>query len=161
MGSPSWMTAEGRYLNGPEEIMRMLEGPSSKAYLDKGCAHVMSVPLLNVEGDRAIALEHHRTYIREAGAPRPTTSRWEWHRQESGERKAVLGRTGCSTAGSGTHASAGNAPRVQAGFTVSGAGIHNGPGAAECASGRSHVTTFAGCEDAVSNKATRGNTRTL
>src|SRR5262245_57568425 len=50
---------EGRgvhYLNGPEEIRQMLEGPSSRPFFDQGSAHVMSVPLLKIHGDRAIGL---------------------------------------------------------------------------------------------------------
>jgi hypothetical protein len=86
---------EGRgvhYLTGPEDIVRMLNGKSSRKYFEQGCAHIMTMPLLKIHGDRAIGLGYHRTYIHEAGGARLsrlTASRWEWERQESGGWKAV------------------------------------------------------------------------
>ena len=81
------------YLNGREEIRQMLEGPiHAEGFVKQGCAHIMSVPLLKIEGDRAIGIGYHRLYADGddgARVARLNASRWEWQRQESGEWKAV------------------------------------------------------------------------
>jgi hypothetical protein len=84
---------EGRgilYLTGPDEIRDMLEGPASKPYFEQGCAHVMSMPLIKIDGDRAVGIGYHMTYINTkdgAQLARLNSSRLEWRRQASGEWK--------------------------------------------------------------------------
>lgn len=86
---------EGRgthFLSGPGEILAMLNHESSRRYWEQGSAHAMTLPLLRIDGDRAIGLGYHRTYIHGPSGPvvsRLTASRWEWERQATGEWKAV------------------------------------------------------------------------
>jgi hypothetical protein len=94
-GFPALEDGEGAlYLNGREEIRQMLEGPlHAGGFVKQGCAHIMSVPLLKIEGDRAIGIGYHRLHAHGddgARVARLTASRWEWQRQESGGWKAVL-----------------------------------------------------------------------
>jgi hypothetical protein len=87
---------EGRgnlFLRGHNEIRSMLESPLHKdKFVKGGCAHVMSLPLLHIDGDRAVGIGYHRVFAHgEDGTEvaRLVASRWEWRRQESGDWKAV------------------------------------------------------------------------
>jgi hypothetical protein len=92
-GFPELDNGQGMMLlKGREEIRGMLDGPIHGRFVQQGCAHTMSLPLVKIDGDRAIAIGYHRLYAhRDDGAAvaRLNASRWEWRRQESGEWKAV------------------------------------------------------------------------
>ncbi|MFJ4268666.1 nuclear transport factor 2 family protein [Paenarthrobacter nicotinovorans] len=77
---------------GREGIRAMLEGPIHAGFVQRGCAHTMSLPLLKIDGDTAVGIGYHRLYAQAgdgAHVARLTASRWEWRRQASGEWKAV------------------------------------------------------------------------
>ena len=79
-------------LQGHAEILRMLESPVHGDFVDQGCAHVMSLPLVRIDGDRAVGIGYHRVYAHgENGAyvGKLSASRIEWRRQDSGEWKIV------------------------------------------------------------------------
>ncbi len=80
------------YLEGREAIKGMFNHESTKRFFEQGCAHIMSLPLIKVEGDRAVAIGYHTNYMNdESGArlARLTASRVEWRRQEDGTWKVT------------------------------------------------------------------------
>lgn len=83
-------------MHGRRDISAMLEGEVHGSLVAQGCAHVTTLPLVRVKGDRAIGLGYHRLYVREAEADgfrlwRLTASRWDWAR--AGARWEVVNRT--------------------------------------------------------------------
>lgn len=79
-------------MEGPEDVREMLDGPVAKPALEQGGAHVSSLPLLKISGDRALGICYHRNYLHQEGGTRIwrlAASRWEWRRQSSGEWKIV------------------------------------------------------------------------
>ena len=53
------------------------------SYLQAGCAHVLSLPLVAVDGDTAVAVNHSRVYLRDGASwrlERVSANRWELDR---------------------------------------------------------------------------------
>lgn len=76
-------------MNGRRDIIAMLEGDIHASLVAQGCAHLMTLPLVRVEEDRAVGLGYHRLYVRDDEADgfrlwRLTASRWDWVRSGSG-----------------------------------------------------------------------------
>ncbi len=74
-------------LDGRDQIEGMLYGPGHQAQVTNGCAHVMSAPLITVDGDKAIAicyltLVNHRPdgFV----VARQSANRWELERDAEG-----------------------------------------------------------------------------
>lgn len=83
-------------MHGRQDISAMLEGEIHGSLVAQGCAHLMTLPLVRINGDRAVGLGYHRLYVREAEADgfrlwRLTASRWDWAR--AGARWEVVNRT--------------------------------------------------------------------
>ena len=76
-----------RTMRGRAEIQAMLDGDVHRGLVADGCAHVMSLPLLRIDGDHAIGLGYHRLFHRTADGfelHRLVASRWDWVRTTHG-----------------------------------------------------------------------------
>lgn len=76
-------------LQGAEAIGALVDLDTHVGYLDRGCAHVMSLPMVTVDGNRASATNYSRVYVRgEAGwcVERAGVNRWELTRTTEGWR---------------------------------------------------------------------------
>lgn len=76
-------------LEGAAAIKAMVEGAQHQGYILSGCAHVVSMPYLQIDGDRAVgtcysALNHHDGDGFRIG--RITANRWEFVRTPEGWR---------------------------------------------------------------------------
>jgi ketosteroid isomerase-like protein len=74
-------------MHGRDEIAAMLEGPNHGTLVEQGCAHVMTMPLVKVDGDVAVGIAYHRLYVRDGDGFRIwrlTASRWDWVRRADG-----------------------------------------------------------------------------
>jgi hypothetical protein len=76
-------------MHGRGDITAMLEGATHGGLVEKGCAHLMTMPLVKVNGDTAVGIAYHRLYVRDAEADtfrlwRLTASRWDWVRTAEG-----------------------------------------------------------------------------
>jgi hypothetical protein len=76
--------AEGR-----DAIAALFDGPRHQELVERGCAHVMGLPHIRVEGDRATAVTYSRIY-RRAGegyaVVRLSANRWDLQRTPAGWR---------------------------------------------------------------------------
>lgn len=74
---------------GREAIAGMVEGEFHQSLIQSGCAHVLSLPHVVVDGDRAVATSHGRLYRRDEPNDsfrvwRVTATRWELVRHGDG-----------------------------------------------------------------------------
>jgi hypothetical protein len=79
-------------MEGREAIRALLEGPVHQGYVESGCGHMTTLPLLRIEGDRAVGIAYHRLHRHESTGydlVRLTASRWEWRREATGEWRIV------------------------------------------------------------------------
>jgi ketosteroid isomerase-like protein len=68
---------------GPAAIAGMIDGEMHQSLVHAGCAHVLSLPSVEVDGDRALAISHGRLYRRDGDefrVWRVTATRWELRR---------------------------------------------------------------------------------
>lgn len=73
--------------NGSAAIAALVDTEIHREYLARGCAHVASLPLVRVNGDRAVAVNHSRVYARAADVwevVRVSANRWELIRTADG-----------------------------------------------------------------------------
>jgi hypothetical protein len=78
-----------RPLLGREDISAMVRGEGHQSLIENGCAHVMALPLLQVDGDRAVATGYSRVYLRDGDGFRvwrASSNRWEFARTDEGWR---------------------------------------------------------------------------
>jgi hypothetical protein len=92
-------TSNGQYISGipgvdlssAVEIRRMIEQPSQREFIDRGCAHMVTMPVVRVSGDRAIALCHGQLLRHQDGefqVWRTSASRWDFVRTSEGWKVA-------------------------------------------------------------------------
>lgn len=88
---------DGRYdfgaapLVGREDVGRLVDREPHVGYVARGCAHVISMPLVRVEGDTATATGYSRIYLRDGDAwriERASANRWELVRTAAGWKVA-------------------------------------------------------------------------
>lgn len=88
-------TADGEYRIGADAVIPAAEMPSlvewdtHQGYLAAGCAHVLSPPRIELDGDRAMAVNHSVVFIHrgEHWVPeRVSANCWELHRGPDGWR---------------------------------------------------------------------------
>lgn len=88
-------TEDGRYESsgagawqGRAEIRAMLDGPGHRGLMAGGCAHVLDLPTVAFDGDRAVARCHFFLYVhgREPPTWRVTANRWDLVRTAGGWR---------------------------------------------------------------------------
>lgn len=76
-----------RVMTGREEIAHELEGEWHQGLIAHGSGHIVSMPHVVIDGDRAIATCHSRLYRREGDGYRViscSANRWEFVRDERG-----------------------------------------------------------------------------
>lgn len=87
---------DGRYdfgsavLDGAEAVARLVDLPSHRAYLDQGCAHILSLPQISITGDTARAVNYSQVLLHD-GADRWKVARcsanlWLLRREAAGWR---------------------------------------------------------------------------
>lgn len=92
---PRLWTADGEYRIGPDAVVTadqlsgLVAWDTHQEYLAAGCAHVLSPPRIELDGDRASAANHSVVFVhRESGwvADRVSANRWELVRTADGWR---------------------------------------------------------------------------
>ena len=72
---------------GHAGIIGMLEGELHQTLIHGGCAHIISMPHVTLDGDRAVATNYGRVYVRKEdgfGLFRVIATRWELARTDEG-----------------------------------------------------------------------------
>ncbi|MEW2459309.1 MULTISPECIES: nuclear transport factor 2 family protein [Microbacterium] len=70
-------------------IRTLVDLPSHREYLRRGCAHVLSAPRIEIDGDTAVAVTHSVVLLRDGDhweAERVSANRWELVRTTNGWR---------------------------------------------------------------------------
>jgi SnoaL-like domain len=89
----SMWTEDGQYdygdtpLVGAAAVGALVNNERHTGYVARGCAHVISMPLVHVDGDRAVATGYSRLYVKEGDGwkvERASANRWELVRSETG-----------------------------------------------------------------------------
>ncbi|TKT75752.1 nuclear transport factor 2 family protein [Aquamicrobium sp. LC103] len=81
----------GTPLEGARNVGSLVHLDSHQEYVRKGCAHVMSLPLVSVDGDRAVATGYSRVYLYADDGwkvERVSANRWELVRAGDGWKVA-------------------------------------------------------------------------
>jgi SnoaL-like domain len=76
-------------LEGPGEVVAMVESDGQRELIRKGCAHVQSAPVVTVDGDQAVAIAYSQVFLHSDGGHevwRVSANRWECHRTPDGWR---------------------------------------------------------------------------
>ena len=76
---------------GAAEVGNVVETEMHRQFLEPGCAHVLSLPVVTVDGDRAIATGYSRVYQRDGDqwrVARASANRWELERRGAGWKVA-------------------------------------------------------------------------
>jgi hypothetical protein len=79
-------------LEGPADVVAMVESEGQQALIRRGCAHVQTAPLVTVDGDRATATTYSQVYLQAGGAGgghevwRVSANQWEFRRTAEGWR---------------------------------------------------------------------------
>lgn len=76
-------------LRGEKMLRDLVDLPSHRAFVETGCAHVLSLPRIDVDGDRAVAVNYSRVYVRAGDGweiARVSANRWDLVRCEHGWR---------------------------------------------------------------------------
>lgn len=77
------------YWGSREAIAGMVDGELHQSLIHEGCAHVISLPRVTVDGDQAVATCYSRLYRREGDGFviwRVAANRWEYQRTPDGWR---------------------------------------------------------------------------
>lgn len=85
-----WYEVAGGRLQGREAIAGMVRGTAHQSLLQRGVAHVMGLPRIDVDGQRAVAVNHTTVYL-EGRVWRVAANRWELTHTAEGWR--ISGRT--------------------------------------------------------------------
>ena len=89
----SLWTEDGTYDTGREPYVgnqavgKLIYGDLHQGFVNKGCAHVMSMPRVTIDGDTAVATGYSRVYIRDGDhwrVQRASANRWELVRTAQG-----------------------------------------------------------------------------
>lgn len=88
---------DGRYdfggvpLVGASEVGRLVNLETHVGYVKRGCTHVIGMPLVHVDGDRATATGYSRVYVHDGDGwkvERASANRWELVRTDQGWKVA-------------------------------------------------------------------------
>ena len=91
-------------MDGRGELEAMVAADDHQGYIQGGAAHIPSLPLVTIEGDRAVAFGYSRLYLfdgKDFRVARASANRWELVRTSSGwkvERRIVRLLNGSSEA---------------------------------------------------------------
>lgn len=73
--------------NGQAEIAGLVDMEPHRTYVANGCAHVVSLPHVTIDGDDAVALGHSRVYLHDGDhwrVERASANKWELKRTAAG-----------------------------------------------------------------------------
>ena len=82
---------EQHVFRGAAEVAAIVDDSLHLSYIERGCAHVMSLPRITLHGDCAVATGYSRVYVHRDGEwfiDRASANRWELARQ-NGEWKVT------------------------------------------------------------------------
>jgi hypothetical protein len=71
---------EHHVFRGADEVSAIVRDPMHLRYIERGCAHVMSMPRILLDGDTASATGYSRVYVHREGewvVDRASANRWE------------------------------------------------------------------------------------
>lgn len=74
---------------GNESVATLVNNDTHVGYVRNGCAHVMSLPLVRLDGNRAEATGYSRVYVHEGDGwkvERASANHWEFERGHTGWR---------------------------------------------------------------------------
>ena len=74
-------------LEGPPEVVAMVQSEGQQSLIRQGCAHVQSAPLVMIQGDDAVVTTYSQVYVHvEEGHRvwRVSANRWECRRTDAG-----------------------------------------------------------------------------
>lgn len=97
-----WYDFGGDILKGAPAIGDLVDSTTHVSYVEKGCAHAIALPKVDVDGDRAVAIGISRVYLHHGDhwrIERASANRWEFSRTADGWQ--VTGRTNRLLDGSG------------------------------------------------------------
>ena len=83
-----WYDVAGRRYEGRAALSAMVRGDAHQSLLARGVAHLMGLPRVTVDGDRAVAVNHSTVYL-EGQVWRVAANRWELVRTPDGWRVAT------------------------------------------------------------------------
>lgn len=78
-------------LVGAEEVGALVDLDQHAAWVERGCAHVLSQPIVQVDGDHATAVGYSRVYVRDGehwSVVRVSANRWQLERIDGSWRVA-------------------------------------------------------------------------
>jgi len=70
---------------GREAVAGLIHGDMHQGFVHAGCAHVLSLPVIDLDGDRATAVNHSRVYLHEGQGwrlARVSANRWRLRRRD-------------------------------------------------------------------------------
>lgn len=79
----------GAPLVGAEAVGKLVDLQTHRAYVARGCLHSMSTPVIEIDGDHAVATGNSRVYLHDGGdwkVERASANRWEFIRTVDGWR---------------------------------------------------------------------------
>jgi hypothetical protein len=74
-------------LRGRGAVATLIDLPSHRAYVKAGAAHTLTLPRIEVEGNRAVAINYSQVFVKAGGqwrADRTSANRWELARTAEG-----------------------------------------------------------------------------
>lgn len=79
----------GEPIRGAEAVGAIVDLDTHRGYVERGCAHVMGLPMVTISGDRATATSYSRVYLHDGDSwrvERTSANRWELQRTDHGWR---------------------------------------------------------------------------
>lgn len=77
----------GAPLEGAAAVGRLVDLDTHKGYVERGCAHVLGLPMVTISGDTAVATGYSRVYLHDGSGwkvERTSANRWELIRTPAG-----------------------------------------------------------------------------
>jgi len=85
----SVLVAEGNRIDGAAGVRAMIDSEGQRVLVQQGCAHVQGLPVVQIHGDRAVAVNYGRVYLHTQDGYdiwRVSANCWEFTRTELGWR---------------------------------------------------------------------------
>ncbi len=74
-------------LEGPSEVIAMVQSDGQQSLIRQGCAHVQSAPIVTIDGDEGVATTYSQVFLHAEGGHRVwrvSANRWVCRRTEEG-----------------------------------------------------------------------------
>ncbi|MBX3530199.1 MAG: nuclear transport factor 2 family protein [Rhizobiaceae bacterium] len=79
----------GTPLQGRDKVADLIDLDTHRAYVSAGSSHILSLPRVTVEGDRAVAVNYSQVFVKDGAswrADRTSANRWDLARTADGWR---------------------------------------------------------------------------